>query len=279
VTAVLFGASALLTAVAVAGVLAPVLRPRRAEVEDGADAAIRAIRDLDEQLRSGDLEREEHAELRADAERRAVAVLRASGGDDLRVPRRPVVGPGGPAATRSSGSRLVPLVAGGILLAVVGAVLATSVRDRSADEGITGGPGAGPATAIEVFEQRVRDHPGDLAARLDLADRYLAAGNAPGAIEQYRAALELDPGNAEALARLGFLLFRSGEAELGLATVDRALAESPGYPEALYFRGVILLGGLDRPAAAVAALRDYLEAAPFGAYREQALALIAEASA
>jgi hypothetical protein len=61
--------------------------------------------------------------------------------------------------------------------------------------------------------------------------------------------------------------------------VDRALATAPGYPEALFIRGWILLEGLDRPAAAIDSLERYLDAAPFGAERDRAEELIAQARA
>src|SRR5688500_13648418 len=169
-TGVVLGVSAGLAAVAVAGVLFPVRRPR--PIPDAEDsAALEAIRELDEQLRAGALGSEEHAALRTEAERRAVAVLRARDDQALRLPRRPTT-----PEDRNRVRRVVPLVAGGIIAAVVGAVLATYLRDRSPDQPISGAEVA-TSTAIEVFEQRVRDHPDDLAARLDLADRYLAAGN------------------------------------------------------------------------------------------------------
>src|SRR5262245_62319858 len=50
---------------------------------------------------------------------------------------------------------------------------------RSAGEGITGTTQSG----LGFFEQRVADHPDDVAARLDLAQRYLETGKARSAIE------------------------------------------------------------------------------------------------
>jgi hypothetical protein len=59
--------------------------------------------------------------------------------------------------------------------------------------------------------------------------------------------------------------------------VDRALEAAPDYPEALFFRGVIQLCGLDRPNASIVSFERYLEAAPFGAERETVQDLIADA--
>lgn len=167
--------------------------------------------------------------------------------------------------------------AGVALLAVVGSALAASSRSRSEDQSITGAR-VDAQTPLAFFEDRVRDHPGDVAARLDLADAYLREGNVEQSIAQYLEALKLDPDVPEARATLGFLLYRAGQAEDGLEQVNRALAVAPNDPEALYFKGLILLDGLHRPAEAATAFRAYLAAAPFGARRAEVQDLLAQAN-
>jgi regulator of sirC expression with transglutaminase-like and TPR domain len=75
------------------------------------------------------------------------------------------------------------------------------------------------------------------------------------------------------------ILYLADRPEEALDSVDRSLATDPDYPEALFFRGVILLRGLDRPAEGIVAFERYLEAAPFGAERQTVQELIAEAEA
>jgi tetratricopeptide (TPR) repeat protein len=140
-------------------------------------------------------------------------------------------------------------------------------------------PASDDANPLAFFEQRVHDHPDDVAARLDLARRYLDAGRVNQSVQQYGAALRLDPSNAEARAQIGLILYLNGRIEEALASVDAALEIAPDYPEALFYRGVILLNGLDRPREAVDALERYLEAAPFGVERAKAQALIDKAHA
>ena len=125
----------------------------------------------------------------------------------------------------------------------------------------------------------MKDHPDDLAARLDLAHRYLDAGMVERSLSEYAVALELDPDDAEALAHVGIILYPNGRTEEALRSVDRALSTDPRYPEGLFIRGVILLRGLDRPEDAISALETYLDAAPFGVERQTAKDLIAEARA
>jgi tetratricopeptide (TPR) repeat protein len=153
--------------------------------------------------------------------------------------------------------------------AIVIPILAGAVRNRNAADPITGSiPGAvDDPTSLSFYEQRVREHPNDVAARLDLAARYQQSGNAQGAVEQYLEVLNLDPENPEARANLGFVLYSAGRAEEGLASVRQALAIDPTYPDALYFEGIILLRGLNRPAEAADSFQAYLDAAPFGARR------------
>ena len=125
----------------------------------------------------------------------------------------------------------------------------------------------------------MRDHPKDVAARLDLAQRYQEVGNAQGAVEQYLAALSIDPSNAEARAALGFVLYLSGKPQEGLDSVRAALESDPHDPEATYYEGIILLDGLHRPAEAADAFRAYLAAAPFGSHVDEVRSLLARAEA
>ena len=130
---------------------------------------------------------------------------------------------------------------------------------------------------LAFFEQRVQEQPNDLAARLDLAHRYLDAGMIEESLSQYAVALDLDPDDAEALAHVGIILFQSGRPEEALRSVERSLSTDPRYPEALFIQGVILLRGLDRPDEAITAFETYLDAAPFGVERGKAKDLIAQA--
>ena len=99
------------------------------------------------------------------------------------------------------------------------------------------------------------------------------------ALAQYDVALRLNPDDAEANAHVGLIEYMAGRPTDALASVEKALVAAPNYPEALFFRGVILLKGLDRPAGAADAFRAYLAAAPYGEERGTATQLIAEAQA
>ena len=294
-TGVVISVCVLLAAVAAVGVLRPFgrrvqpLDPLPDAVEEERRSALRALRDLERDRESGSIEEEEYASLRAETEARAVATLRsvnARGAASAVKPRSPAQPPwsGNGSGSAPRRRRLLPTVlVGGLVVAAVVSVLLSTARTRTPGQPFTGGiPGsttdAGSTTAaVEFFEQRVRQYPRDLAARLDLAERYLQSGRIRPAIDQYLAALQIDPGNTEARATLGFVVFRAGRTEQGLRIVNQALATDPAYPEALFYKGVILLQGMRRPGPAADAFNAYLRAAPFGARRAEARRLLTQA--
>lgn len=288
--AVTFAVLGLVT-LAAAGVLAGYLReapeplePLADPLEDRREALLRSLADLEEARATGALEAAEHERLQEETEARLARVVDAI---ERRAARHAPTGDDGSdaptadvrtavAAAAAPEPRRIPPWAVGVLLTgtVLAVVVASLVRDAEPQRAAATAP-AGDGLAF--FEQRVERHPDDLAARLDLAHRYLDAGRIEEALEHYGVALELDPDDAEANAHVGMILYLAERPKEALAAVDRALATDPDYPEALFFRGVILLRGLDRPQEAIDALERYLAAAPFGAERGTAQELIAEA--
>jgi len=296
--AVLLLVSAGLAMVAAAGVLHP-FRRGRAEalerlsdpMEDERRGLLRALRELEQEHDTGLVTEQDYRALRTETERRTVAVLRTlearDGAGLLGADLKELRSSAPEGASGGNGSRparrfgmLPALLAGGAIVAVVVPLLIGAVRSRSAGQPISGESQTGQS-ALQFFLDRVRQHPEDVAARLDLANAYLQSGEAEDSVAQYLAALKIDPRNPEARATLGFLLYRAGHAREGLDAVNQALAVAPNFPEALYFKGVILLEGLHQPAAAAAALKAYLVAAPFDspARRRDAQKLLQQAEA
>src|SRR5262249_56663214 len=104
--------------------------------------------------------------------------------------------------------------------------------------------------AVAAAEAQVEQNPKDVSAHLALANAYAAAGAGQLAAVEYLTVTRLDPANAEANANLALLAFEVGQAAQGKIMVDRVLAASPSYPEALYLRGLIGLIVLRPPKAA-----------------------------
>lgn len=272
----------LLAVVAAAGVTAGYRRRDPVAVEPGTDpledrrlALLRSLADLDDARDAGALEYGEYHHLRGDTEGRMARVLHAI---DERRTRSADPAHSPEDEPRARPGRVPAWAVATLLAATVGSVVVVGLL-RDVEPVRTVAAPASDEDPFAFFERRVRDHPDDVAARLDLANRYLDAGRAEDALAEFTAALELDPDDAEALAHVGLILLQSGRPEEALASVDRALASAPDYPEALFFRGVILLEGLERPAAAADAFQAYLDAAPFGSERDLAEELLAQARA
>jgi hypothetical protein len=288
-----------LSAVAVAGVAAGFRRRHPVLIEGPVDpledrrlTLLRSLADLEESWRSGALGEKEYVRLRRETEGTMARLLRAIDARSIaaqgsattrdgRASFRAAVGD-----SAASAGDVVPVPASGrvpswvvavLLLATAGSVVLTGLL-RDVEPGASpAAPSAAGDDPFAYFEDRVERQPNDVAARLDLAHRYLDAGRIEEALAEYVVVLELDPDDAEANAQVGMILYLSDRPDDAMNSVDRALETAPNYPEALFIRGVIQLCGLDRPNASIASFERYLDAAPFGAERTIAQDLIADA--
>jgi hypothetical protein len=211
----------------------------------------------------------------------------------------------GPRTTRSQARRTVLAVLAVAAVAGVTALLAGAITPRGAGETVTGsgpaaatappvGPTAGSAAApadpsagsspsltpeqaaaIDAAALDVKAHPQDVGKHLALAHAYADGGATQLAAVEYLAILKLDPANAEANTAMALLAFEVGQTGQAKTMLDTVLQAHPGYPEALYVRGLVLLSGLHQPAAATKDLHAYLAAAPYGSHRTAAETLLA----
>jgi cytochrome c-type biogenesis protein CcmH/NrfG len=131
------------------------------------------------------------------------------------------------------------------------------------------------AATIDAAALDVKAHPKDVGKHLVLAHAYADGGATQLAAVEYLAILKLDPANAEANTAMALLAFEVGQTGQAKTMLDKVLQAHPGYPEALYVRGLVLLSGLHQPAAATKDLRAYLAAAPYGSHRTAAETLLA----
>lgn len=110
------------------------------------------------------------------------------------------------------------------------------------------------------------DHPQINGMRLALAERYFQSADFSSAFSHYRDVLEHSPSpveEAEALGRLGWMAWAgSGEVQLAIDTLDRALAAVPEHPQNLYFKAIVLWCGAGRNQEAVPLLQQVVEALP-----------------
>jgi tetratricopeptide (TPR) repeat protein len=124
--------------------------------------------------------------------------------------------------------------------ALAGVAVATFSGERIAGQGATGRDLSGPA------------------GRLAEAHTLEAEGKAADALKLYDAVLAEDPGNVEALTYKGWLLARAGLTDPAMTALDQAVAANPRYPDAHFFRGMVLYQGRNDPAAAVVEFEAFL---------------------
>lgn len=263
----------------------------RTRLENERDFLLRSLDDLERERDKGAIDDESYARLHDDYTARAAAVIRTlRDGVDV----RPV------AAPTSSRRRVLTAVGIVAFLVVVGATLTYFVTSRGEGGTASGNTGAqqssgGGSGGITVEQRRTRleetvaANPDDLASRLLLA-RYLeAGGDLAGALAQYDEVLARNPQSAEAQAQAGRILYLTAQAAVksdpdavdglvqqSLARLDRAIEIDPSYPDARYFRAIVVANEFGDFGKAQGDLQRYLILAPNGQFAGQARQLLAE---
>lgn len=241
------------------------------------DFLLASLDDLERERADDDIDTDTYERLRDDYTARAAAVLRAiesaqrSGADT------------DPAAGDPGRTRRRIATAGGILVfaVVAGFLLTNALGDRTDGGTATGNQQTADDTAAatrEALEEAVERSPDDPNAQLELA-RFLAPTDPAAALMAYDGVVALDPANVEAHAYGGWIVFLAGLPDEALERVDAAIALDPEFPDARFFRGMILLRGMNDPTAAVAEFDRYLELAPDGPLADQVRQVADEARA
>jgi tetratricopeptide (TPR) repeat protein len=258
----------------------------RIALEEERDFLLRSLDDLEAERAAGEVDHETYERLHADYTARAAAVLRT-----LRdgVDSRPVAPP---VSTR----RRVLTIGGIVAFAAIAAVvLAFGLGARLPGDTITGRsrsstPGNGKAATKaqqQALEAAVTADPGSADAHRNLARFRLSQQDYPDALKEFDAAAKIAPNDAESRAYAGWILFlvsqsASGQQQQELrsasrARLDAAVQANAQYPDAHFFRGMVLFRGFDDPTAAVPELQQYLVLAPDGALAEQVRQVLADA--
>jgi tetratricopeptide (TPR) repeat protein len=240
----------------------------QAALENERDFLLRSIADLEAERKAGNLETERYEQLHDDYTARAAAVLRSlESGVDSR-PRPPPIP-----------LRRKILVALGLAgFATVAAVLlAGALGQRLPGQTVTGNAQSASPDPAARLKRQVQDRPDDPAAHLAYA-RFLLGSKPAEAVREFDAAARLDPGNAEAHAYAGWVVFLAARSDPNVAgelidsalqRLDAAVAADPNYPDAHFFRGMVLFRGRNDPAAAVPEFERYLALVPDGPQTEQ----------
>jgi cytochrome c-type biogenesis protein CcmH/NrfG len=135
------------------------------------------------------------------------------------------------------------------------------------------------------LERAVERDPTNVGNRLLLARFFEEDDDLAGALEQYDEVIRLDPENTQALAQSGRVLYLAAGASPGeaddlvdeaRARLNTAIAIDAEYPDARFFRAIILANEFQDFAAAQSDLQRYLVLAPEGEFVDQARQLLAD---
>lgn len=206
------------------------------------DFLLQSLEDLEAERAAGDIDEADYRALEEDYTRRAANVIRAIEARQARIAERRDGG-------RRRGSVLA-WIAGVVVVGVVAGVLLGRA---------TGSRGGGEATGD------VRESTRTLLVE---AQGAFAAGDAQEAVDLYGQALELSPGNVEALTYRGWLRYQAlDRPDEAWADFDEAVAVDPEYPDVRIFRAVAFLeeGDADSAEEELAAYDAIGDQPPFAA--------------
>lgn len=232
------------------------------------DFLLRSLADLDAEYAAGELTEHRYRDLRDRYTVRAAAVLRAL----ERLDGAPPLATDGQPARR--GPRRLGLIAVcASVLAVGGVLLSNALQDRRPGQTITGNAQSMTAD-LGVLERAAAQRPDDAETQLAYASALLADRQLVDALRAFDTAARLDPTNPVPKAYGGWIVFLAGLTDEALTRLDAAVAVDPAYPDARFFRGMVLLRGRQDEAAALADWREYLRLAADGPERQQVQALV-----
>ena len=212
----------------------------RHELEEERDFLLTSLRDLEREREAGELSDKDYRALHDDYTARAAVVLRAlEQGKD-----RPEARKGRPQPVRSRRSLGITIVVVVAIAGLAGGAVTAFSGQRQAGAPMTG-------SLPDTPQGRMQE-----ALRLD------SQGEAAEALKIYDEVLRADPRNVQALAYRGWLLKRAGLPDRAMESLDQAIAIDPKFPDAHFFRGMVLYQDRKDPAAAVTEFRLFMSNNP-----------------
>jgi cytochrome c-type biogenesis protein CcmH/NrfG len=256
----------------------------RADLEAERDFLLRSLDDLEAEHAAGDIDDASYQRLHEDYTARAAASIRAlRDGVDARPPRT--------ATTLRRRVLIIGGVAGFAVLA--GVALASALGARLPGQTSSGNSQVHAPVRLSTTQQRrqleaaIARNPSDVTSRLLLAQLLEQGNNLVGALQQYNAISQIQPNNAVAVANQGRILYLTAEAApttaeatqldlLARSKLDQAIELDPQYPDAHFFRAIVLANEYQDYAGAQTDLQHYLVLAPNGQYAGEAQAMLAQ---
>jgi cytochrome c-type biogenesis protein CcmH/NrfG len=254
----------------------------RADLEAERDFLFRSLDDLEVEHDAGDIDDESYRRLHDDYTARAAAVLRSlRDGVDARPDD----------ATPNLRRRILTVAGVAAFAALAGVALAFALGARlpgqtsSGNNQASASPQQTTAERIRELNAAIARNPSDVTSRLLLAQYLEADNNLPAALQQYTAIVKIQPMNAVAVAQEGRVLYLTAESSPAQASyldgiarsdLDQAIELDPQYPDAHFFRAIVLAYEYQDYAGAQDDLQHYLVLAPNGQFANQVRDLLAQ---
>lgn len=212
-------------------------------LEEERDFLLRSLRDLEAERAAGDISDDDYVALKEDYTARAASVIRAIRAAEERgsVPEADLESELAP--PRLSWKAPVAVLVVVALAVLSGWAVASSAGDRTAGQAATGSV---PSSSNPV------------QAKLAEAQQLIGEKKVLDAVKTYDEVLKIDPQQPEALAYRGWLLYLAGLGDQGFDSVTKATQADVTYPDAHFFRGMMLCELRHDDAGAVAEFREYL---------------------
>ncbi|MCB2222997.1 MAG: tetratricopeptide repeat protein [Actinobacteria bacterium] len=236
---------------------------RRSALEQRIRIAQQDLADLQAQVDDGELDEAAASELEARYRRDLEEARSALAALPKPVAKAKPKGPGKGAAAKAPAKSPWPTVAV-VIAAMVLATVVIVVLATSGDGGPTATTTAAPAASgsLAEMEAAVAAQPDNNAMRLALADMYFESGDFMSAMNHYSTVTASDPTDAEAAvanARIGWMAWAAlNDAETALSFLDTAIALDPVYGEAVLWKAIVLLYGMEDGEAAVPLFEEVL---------------------
>ncbi|MGB9104213.1 MAG: tetratricopeptide repeat protein [Terriglobales bacterium] len=133
--------------------------------------------------------------------------------------------------------------------------------------GFGGVPGGGNSPemvdkAAQPMLEALQRNPKDSDTLAKVGNLYYDAQLYPKAIEYYRQALKISPGNADVRTDMGTAMFYLGDLDQALAEFEKSLSYKPNHPNTLFNIGIVKWQGKKDAKGAIAAWEQLLKTNP-----------------
>ncbi len=115
-----------------------------------------------------------------------------------------------------------------------------------------------PTGHIAQLQEQLKKNPQDGAAWSHLGNLYYDSDQPQKAIEAYEKALQFQPATANLLTDLGVMYRRVNQPDKAIEYFNRAIAQNPRHLPSRFNKGVVLLGDLAKPRAAIAVWEEII---------------------